>query len=104
GSVRIVRQLASRGGGMARRVAGSLALGGIISIGLSAYLILPLARDAGLVTRSAATYDFFLGGVSVSGLTLLTLLNPALFGSPLDGSFPEAWEYVVYFGAATSLL
>jgi hypothetical protein len=103
-SVRIARLLARRDLQRARGIVGSLVLGGILSIGLSAYLMLPLARSAGLVTRSAGNYDFFLGDVSVSSLTLLTLLNPELFGSPLDDSFPEAWEYVAYLGAAVSLL
>lgn len=85
------------------RLLGSLALGAAIAVGLSAYLVIPLAHDAGLVTRSVASYDFFLGSHPTSVLDLMTFFHPELHGTPLDGSFVESWEYVAYVGAATSL-
>ncbi len=76
----------------------------LFACGLSAYLLLPIAADMSLVTRGAASYDFFLGRVPYPAVALLTLANPELFGTPLDGSFVESWEYVVYFGAVPTVL
>ena len=56
------------------------------------------------MTRGAASYDFFLGSTPYPIAALLTLVNPELFGTPLDGSFVESWEYVLYFGAVPSVL
>ena len=44
-----------------RRVSASLAVAALVACGLSAYLVLPIALDAALVTRGAASYNFFLG-------------------------------------------
>jgi len=85
------------------RVSTSLALATLIACGLSAYLLLPIARDAALVTRGAADYAFFLG-TPYPIVALLTLIKPELFGTPLDGSFVGSWEWVVYFGAVPSVL
>ncbi len=67
-------------------------------------MLIPLVREAALVTRGAADYDFFLGNQRLFPASLLTIFNPELFGTPLDGRFVEAWEHVVYFGGVTSLL
>ncbi|MGH9387174.1 MAG: YfhO family protein [Vicinamibacterales bacterium] len=80
-----------------------LALGGLIAIALSAYLLLPIATDVGLSTRTAASYEFFLARTPAFGVHLLTIFNPELFGAPLDGSFVEAWEYIAFVGGVTSL-
>jgi hypothetical protein len=98
----ILHLLAAGGVRKAIRVFTSLALAAFVACGLSFYLILPIARDAALVTRGAARYD--LGGSPYPFVVLLTLFNPELFGSPLDGSFVASWEYVVYFGAVPSVL
>jgi hypothetical protein len=103
-AARLGRQILAGNSVMAARTAGSIVLAGLMAIGLSAYLIVPLAADARLITRTAASYEYFLSNDPLSALGLLTIFNPELFGTPLDGSFVEAWEYVVYFGAATSLL
>ena len=101
---RIVHLLAAADVRQAIRVFASLGLAALVACGLSFYLILPIARDAALVTRGAASYDFFLGSIPFPFVALLTLFDPELFGSPLDGSFAGSWEYVVYFGAVPSLL
>ena len=101
---RIVHLLAAGDVRQAIRVFASLALAALVAGGLSFYLILPIARDAALVTRGAASYNFFLGSTPYPFVALLTLFDPELFGSPLDGSFVGSWEYVVYFGAVPSLL
>ena len=66
-------------------------LGLLIALGLSAYVLMPLATDFGLSTRPTATYEFFLGETPRNGLHLLTFFNPELFGTPLDGTFVEGW-------------
>lgn len=81
----------------------TLVSGAAIAAGLSAYLWIPLAHDTGIITRSVASYTFFLGAHPTSLIDLLTFFNPEVFGTPLDGTFVEAWEYVAYVGAVTSL-
>jgi hypothetical protein len=85
-------------------IAGTLTLGGVMAAGLSAYVIAPIAYNAALVTRWSSSYEIFLGDHPLVPSGLLTIFNPELFGTPLDGSFAGAWETVVYFGAMTSLL
>jgi hypothetical protein len=102
--MRIVHLLKDRDVRKAIRVSASLALATLIACGLSAYLLLPIARDAALVTRGAASYEFFLGTTPYPIVALLTLIKPELFGTPLDGSFVGSWEWVVYFGAVPSVL
>ncbi|MGH9258228.1 MAG: YfhO family protein [Vicinamibacterales bacterium] len=99
----IVRLLLAGDRHTAMRVVQALTLAALVACGLSAYLILPIARDLPLVTRGAADYDFFIASRPFPVQALLTLLNPELFGTPLHGRF-RSWEYVVYFGAVPSLL
>ena len=101
---RIVSLLARGDVRGAIRVSAALGLAALVACGLSSYLILPIAWDAALMTRGAASYDFFLGSTPYPVAALLTLFNPEVFGTPLDGSFVESWEYVVYFGAVPSVL
>ena len=101
---RIVRLLAGGDVRKAVRVSASLGLAALIACGLSAYLVWPIALDARLVTRGAASYDFFLGSTPYPIVALLTLFNPEFFGTPLDGRFVGSWEYVLYFGAVPSVL
>jgi hypothetical protein len=102
--LRMVRLLIAGETQKAIRMSAWLALAALIACGLSSYLLLPIARDAALVTRGAASYEFFLGSTPYPIAALLTLVNPELFGTPLDGSFVESWEYVAYFGAVPSVL
>jgi hypothetical protein len=88
---------------LAWRVGRFVALGGLIAVGLSAYLLLPLGTDIGLSTRTATTYEFFLRGTPPFGLHLLTFFNPELYGTPRDGTFVEGWEYIAFVGGAVSL-
>ena len=101
---RIGREVVKGDRQLAAGAAGSLALGAAIAVGLSAYLVVPILREATLVTRNDATYEFFLGNRPLFPAGLLTIFKPELFGTPLDNSFVEGWEHIVYFGAATSLL
>jgi len=96
-----------------RRILGWVAASGILALGLSAYVLLPLAADAPLITRGAGSYEFFQAGHALGPSHLLTLLWPEALGTSLNGSYPgaEMWEDVAYFGliplvlaAATPLL
>ncbi len=102
--LRMIHLLTTGDGQKAIRMSAWLGLAAVIACGLSSYLLLPIVRDAALVTRGDANYDFFLGTTPYPIAALLTLVNPELFGTPLDGSFVESWEYVVYFGAVPSVL
>lgn len=83
-----------------RRAVGWLAVGGVLAIGMSAYLLLPLTAEAPLISRGQASDAFFHSGHALGARHLLTLLYLEALGSPLDGSYPdvELWEDVAYFG------
>jgi hypothetical protein len=82
------------------RVAAMAALGSLLAVGLTAYLLLPIAAELPLISRSGAGYEFYLAGRGGSALSLLTLFSPELLGTPLDGTYPaiELWEDSAYFG------
>jgi hypothetical protein len=102
--VAIGRQLQAGKRAPALRQAEALAGGAIVALGLSAYVIAPIAADVPMVARWGATYDIFLGDHPIGLTDLLTLFNPEAFGTPLDGSYVQAWESVQYFGVMPSLL
>ena len=85
---------------MVRRAIGWLATAGVLSVALSAYLIVPLAAEAGLISRSRSAYEFFLGGHAIQTKHLVTFLAPEALGTPLEGTYPgdELWEDQAYFG------
>ena len=87
------RESGGTGGALAWLAAGSL-----LAAGLSAYLLLPLGAEAGLLSRGAANYDFFLAGHAIEARHLATFLLPEALGNPLGGSYAELWEDVAYFG------
>jgi hypothetical protein len=82
----------------------TLAGGAALALGLSAYRLLPILADLPLATRSDASGAFFFGGAPLAPAGLLTLLYPEYHGSPLDDSFAEGWEYIVYLGAVPTVL
>jgi hypothetical protein len=89
--------------GQARRIgptAGWIAMAGMLAATLTAYLLLPLAAEAPLVSRSQSSYEFFLANHAISPRHLLTFVYPEALGTPLDGSYGghELWEDVGYFG------
>jgi hypothetical protein len=81
-----------------RRTLGCFAGGTALAAGLSAFLLVPLAKDASQLSRASGSFDFFLSSHALSLRHLLTFLHPQALGSPLDGSYPELWEDVAYFG------
>ena len=83
-----------------------LLCGGVLAIGMAAYLLIPLAAEAPLISRGLASDEFFRAAHSVGVRHLLTLFYPVALGSPLDGSYPgvELWEDVAYFGLLPLLL
>ena len=84
----------------AGRVALSVLVAVLLAVGLSAYLLLPLAADAPLLSRAATDYVFFTGAHATTPARLLTFLYPEALGTPLDATYPgtELWEDVAYFG------
>jgi len=78
----------------------TLAAGAALAAGLAGFLLVPLALEAGLVSRGQASYAFFLSGHGLTWRHMLTFLHPEALGNPLDGSYPavELWEDVAYFG------
>jgi hypothetical protein len=85
---------------------GALAAGSLLGLGASAYLLLPLWAEAGLVARGRTSLELFLAGHALEPRQLLTLFRPEVFGTPLDGSYPgaELWEDEAYFGIVPLLL
>ena len=90
----------------ARQVAGWLGLAGLLAVGMTVYLLLPMAAEAPLISRGQASDEFFRSGHALEVRHLLTLFYPEALGSPLDGSYPgvEMWEDVAYFGLVPLLL
>ena len=89
-----------------RRAGTYLLCGGLLAVGMAAYLLVPLAADAPLLTRGQPSYEFFAAFHSLAPRHLLTFFHPEALGSPLDGSYPgfELWEDVAYFGIVPLLL
>jgi len=83
---------------MLQRAASCLSIATLLSLGLAAYLLVPLISDVPLMSRQQASYSFFLANHSLRIPHLLTLFYPEAFGTPLDGSYVEMWEDVAYFG------
>jgi hypothetical protein len=84
----------------AAALCGWASLSAALALALSAYLILPLAAEAPLVSRSRSTYEFFLSGHALRWPQLKTFVAPEALGTPLDDSYPgiELWEDEGYFG------
>ncbi len=91
-----------------RQVALRLLWGAMLGTGLVAYLLIPLAGEAPLISRAEASYTHFLSNNVLTLPHLLTFLHPEAVGSPLDGSYPRAelefWENVGYFGLLQVIL
>jgi hypothetical protein len=89
-----------------RQVGLNLIWGTILGIGMVAYLLIPLAAEAPLISRSEATYDFFKSYHVLTLRHLLTFLYPEALGSPLAGDYirKELWEDVGYFGLMPFIL
>jgi len=83
-----------------RQVATWLVCGGLLAVGMAAYLLLPVFAELPLISRSRASYDFFLSGHAMSWPHLLTFVYPEALGTPVENSYyaVELWEDVAYFG------
>ena len=99
-AVKLVGWVRGREWAIASRSLGFLALGGLLALGGAAYLLLPLASEADLVSRSRMAYEFFVGNHAIEPRHFLTFLHPEALGSPLDHSYQgeELWEDAAYFG------
>ena len=90
----------------ARRVICGSILAAILGASVTAYLLVPLAAEATLTTRVDASYEFLISRQAYSTRNFLTLLNPEILGTPIDGSYPqiELWEDVAYFGIIAEIM
>ena len=66
-----------------------LLCGGLLGVGITAYLLVPLAAEAPLISRSRTTYGFFLAGHALHPAQLLTFFYPEALGTPLNHSYRE---------------
>ncbi|MDB4967083.1 MAG: hypothetical protein JWN44_2772 [Myxococcales bacterium] len=85
---------------VALRITATMAAAGIGALVAAAWLLIPLARDAPLLTRAHVSYEFFLGGHALGLRHLATLVRPEALGSPVDHTYvgTELWEDQLYFG------
>lgn len=101
----VVEGVAARREGRGRAYLGALgwlAAGGALAVGLSAYLLVPLASELPLYARGRISYDELVAPGTTTATTLLSFVVPELEGSPLDHAHAgvELWEKAAYFGAA----
>ncbi len=82
------------------RTVGWLAMGGVLGLALAAYLLIPLAAEIPLISRSRSVYEFFLHNHAIVTRQWVTFLFPEALGTPLEGTYPgeELWEDQAYFG------
>lgn len=84
-----------------RQVAWSLLGGALLGMGITAYLLIPLASEAHLLSRSQASYATFLSDHALTLRHLLTFFHPKAIGNPLQ---PTEWEDIAYFGLLQLIL
>jgi hypothetical protein len=89
-----------------RRTVLWLAVGGVLAVGLAAYLVVPLVESSRYSTRAIRSYRFFQASRSMKQEHLWTFLYPEALGTPRNDSYPalELWEDVGYFGIIPLLL
>jgi len=85
----------------ARKLGGYVSVASLLALGMSLYLLLPMAAESPLISRAQATRAFLQSPHTVGLPHLLTLFAPEALGTPLDGSYPsvELWEDVAYCGS-----
>jgi len=103
---RTVKWIGAREWAVLQRTWATLAAGAALAAAMTAYLLLPLATDAPMLSRGHASFDFFVGGHALRLRHLVSLLYPEALGTCLDGSYetPEFWEDVAYFGIVPLVL
>jgi hypothetical protein len=84
-----------------RRVTLGLLWSTVLGAGMVAYLLVPLANDASLITRAETSYAGIVSDHAITFHQLLTFLHPAATGNPLQ---PTKWEDVAYFGLLQLIL
>ena len=92
-AIRCAMAWRAKRGDEAGRTVGLLAVASLLAAGLAAYLLLPMAAEASLMSRGEAGYEFFLGNHSLQPLHLAGFLCPLFVADK-----PEFWEDVAYFG------
>jgi hypothetical protein len=86
-------------GRRAARVWVGLLAGAGLSVGAAAYLLVPLAAEAPLISRGQATFESFLAGHALEPEQWLGLLSPSV-----GEQKKEFWEDAAYFGLVPLVL
>jgi len=88
-----------RRGNAGKVLLGTLAAG-CLSMGVMAYLPVPMLAESPLLSRTGTSYDFFLSDYTLTPRHLLNLLDPESIGPLFDATRADRylWEDVVYFG------
>jgi hypothetical protein len=84
-----------------RQIAWRLLWGSLLGVGITAYLLIPLAGEAHLLSRSQASYATFVSSHALTFRHLLTFFHPEAIGNPLQ---PTLWEDIAYFGLLQLIL
>jgi len=98
--IHVAQQWSCHGRPSAARLALLGGAGVALGLGMASHLLLPQLKEFGLLTRGDTSFEFFTRGASLTLGSLLTMLHPEVFGTPIDGSYPshELWEDAAYFG------
>lgn len=88
----------------AKKLVRPFAVSAALGLGLSAYVLLPLASDAALLSRTTTSYEFFLADHALTTRTLLSLLSPATLDGGAGARSVEFWEDAAYFGIVPLML
>ena len=97
--IRIILAWRASGSKAAATRAAWLVAGGAVAVGLAAYLLLPMAAEARLISRGGAGYSYFLSGHAVKPAQLASFFTP--FAARGRSEF---WEDTAYFGIIPMLL
>jgi hypothetical protein len=76
----------------ARTLALTLVFSGVLAAGMTAYLLVPMAAESPLISRSAVTYEYFLSGHALRPGQLRGFFTSAATQTE------EFWEDAAYFG------
>ena len=89
----------ARSGHAGKVLLGTLAAG-CLSTGVMAYLLVPMLAESSLLSRTGASYDFFLSGYTLTPGHLLNFFYPESAGPLFDATRAGRylWEDVAYFG------
>jgi hypothetical protein len=93
------------------KTTGYLVAAGVLAVGMTSYLLIPMASGAKMISRGEGSYQF-LTTHSLESRQLATLFYPEALGSPVDDNYRrndqiganELWEDEAYFGLIPLIL